>query len=83
MAAKTLKETLAAQIPKLREERKKILTETGNVEISQVSVAQAFGGMRGVKGMICDTSVVEPDKGLIIRGYPIMKIKDRLPEEIF
>lgn len=83
MAAKTLKEKLAEQIPKLREERKRILTESGNVEISQVSVAQAFGGMRGVKGMICDTSVVEPDQGLIIRGYPIMKIKDRLPEEIF
>jgi citrate synthase len=48
-----------------------------------VTVAQAFGGMRGVKGLICDTSVVEPDKGLLVRGIPIGELGDRLPEEIF
>ncbi|MCB2201486.1 citrate (Si)-synthase [bacterium] len=81
--AKTLKEKLAAQIPKLREERAKLVKEHGDKEISKVNITQAIGGMRGVKGMVCDTSVVEPDQGLIIRGTPIMKLKDRLPEEIF
>ncbi len=81
--AKTLKETLAAQIPKLRADRVKLMKGYGAKEISQVTVAQAIGGMRGVKGMVCDTSVVEPDKGLIIRGYPIMKLTNRIPEEIF
>ncbi|UCD63955.1 MAG: citrate (Si)-synthase [Candidatus Zixiibacteriota bacterium] len=81
--AKTIKEKMAGIIPKLREERVAVLKGHGDKKISDVSVAQAFGGMRGVKGMICDTSVVEPDQGLIIRGMPIMKIKDKLPEEIF
>jgi citrate synthase len=81
--AKTLKETMAGLIPKLREERSNLLKEHGDHKISDVTIAQAFGGMRGVKGMVCDTSVVEPDKGLIIRGYPIMKLTDKLPEEIF
>ena len=81
--AKTLKEKLADMIPKLREERQSLLKGHGDVEISKVTIAQAIGGMRGVKGMVCDTSVVEPDKGLIIRGNPIMKLMDRLPEEIF
>ncbi len=81
--AKTLKETFAAQLPKLREERVTLLKKHGEVGISQVSVAQAIGGMRGVKGMVCDTSVVEPDKGLIIRGRPIMELTEKLPEEIF
>ncbi|MBD3402118.1 citrate (Si)-synthase [candidate division GN15 bacterium] len=81
--AKTLKEKLADQIPKLREERTKLVKGHGDHVISQVSVAQAIGGMRGVKGMVCDTSVVEPDKGLIIRGRSILDLKDRLPEEIF
>jgi len=57
--------------------------ELGDKVISGVTVKQAYGGMRGVKGMICDTSVVEPDKGLIIRGYPLLEIKDLWPEEIF
>ena len=81
--AQTLKEKLADMIPRLRDERKALMTEHRDTVISQVTVAQAIGGMRGVKGMVCDTSVVEPDKGLIIRGLPIMKIKDKLPEEVF
>ena len=81
--AQTLKEKLADMIPRLRDERKALMTEHRDTIISQVTVAQAIGGMRGVKGMVCDTSVVEPDKGLIIRGLPIMKIKDKLPEEVF
>jgi citrate synthase len=81
--AKTLNQKLKSLIPKLREERKKLAMSSGDVKISEVSVAQAIGGMRGVKGMVCDTSVVEPDKGLIIRGKPVLKLKDRLPEEIF
>ena len=81
--AKSIKDKLADQIPKLREERKKLVKEHGDKQISDVTIQQAIGGMRGVKAMVCDTSVVEPDKGLIIRGRPIMKIKDKLPEEIF
>ena len=81
--AKTLKEKLGELIPKLREERTTLVKGHGEVKISEVSVAQAIGGMRGVKGMVCDTSVVEPDKGLIIRGIPVMELTEKLPEEIF
>ena len=81
--AKTIKDRMAELIPKWREDRKALMTGHRDAKISEVTVAQAIGGMRGIKGMVCDTSVVEPDKGLIIRGNPIMKIKDKLPEEIF
>ena len=81
--AKTLKETLANMIPKLREERTELMKKHGDVKISDVNIAQAIGGMRGIKGMVCDTSVVEPDKGLIVRGYTLDKLTEKLPEEIF
>ena len=68
-----LKDKFAAMIPALREEAKTVIKGSGDKVISEVTVAQAFGGMRGVKGMICDTSVVEPDKGLIIRGIPLLE----------
>ena len=35
------------------------------------------------RSMICDTSAVSADEGLIIRGYPILQIIDKLPEEVF
>lgn len=79
----TLQERFAALVPEIRKEVAELLKEKGDKVISSVTVKQAYGGMRGVKGLICDTSVVEPDKGLIIRGYPLLEIKDLWPEEIF
>jgi len=79
----SLKEKLAKKVPQLRDETKAIIKEHGEKQISTVNVAQIFGGMRGVKGLICDTSLVEPDTGLIIRGRPIGELTDKLPEEIF
>jgi citrate synthase len=78
-----LERKLEELIPKWRRDRANVLKKYGSVKLSDVSVTQAYGGMRGVKGMICETSLVEPDKGLIIRGYPLLKIKDMWPEETF
>jgi hypothetical protein len=64
----TLQEKLAELIPQWREERVKLIKEKGSVVLTEATVAMAFGGMRGVKGMVCDTSLVEPDTGLIIRA---------------
>jgi citrate synthase len=79
----TLKETLAKKIPPLRDEIKAFVKEHGDKVISEVTLQQAYGGMRGVKALVCDTSVVPPDKGLIIRGTPIGEMKDKLPEAVF
>jgi len=78
-----LKEKLSSIIPQLRSDLQKLLQENGNKVVSEVNLQQLFGGMRGVKSMICDTSFVDPDKGLIIRGHSILELADRLPEEIF
>ncbi len=78
-----LHDALAAKIPAMRKNARDILQAHGDKVISEVTVAQAFGGMRGVKCMICDTSVVDPDLGLTIRGRPISTLTEKLPEEIF
>lgn len=78
-----LKETFAKKVPALRDEIKAFVKENAAKAISEVTVAQAYGGMRGVKALVCDTSVVPPDKGLIIRGKPIAELKNELPEAVF
>ena len=78
-----LQEALSKKIPAWQEDLKKILDENGTKVISEVTIAQAAKGMRGVKSMICDTSAVSADEGLIIRGYPILQITNKLPEEVF
>jgi citrate synthase len=79
----TLKKALERKIPRWREEIRSLVKEHGDEQISQVSVRQAYGGMRGIRCMVCDTSEVPPDIGLMIRGTPIGELKDRTPEEIF
>ena len=79
----TLKEVLQDRILSYREEVKGLMAKHGASVISEVTVAQAYGGMRGVKALICDTSTVSPDKGLIIRGTPLAELTDRSPEEMF
>jgi len=78
-----LRDRLAQQIPDLREEVRTLNKNHANAVISEVTVGQAYGGMRGVKGLVCDTSVVDADKGLAIRGIPIGELANRIPEEIF
>jgi len=79
-----LKDKLASLIPGLRDEMRGIIKGHGAEVISECTIAQAYGGMRGVKSMVCDTSLVEPDTGLIIRGMPLLEgPADMLPEEIF
>lgn len=79
----TLQEKLAEQIPPLREEISELVKAHGDKVISEVTVAQAYGGMRGVKGLVCDTSYVDPNDGLLVRGISILELTDKLPEEIF
>lgn len=78
-----LQTRLKELIPGLRDEVKNISKNFGSKVISEVTVEQAYGGMRAVKGLICDTSEVPPDKGLIIRGTPIAELANKLPEEVF
>lgn len=78
-----LQDHLASKIPAWREQIRELIAEHGDTVISEVTVAQAFGGQRGVKCIVCDTSVVTPDRGLLLRGRPILELADRAPAEIF
>jgi len=78
-----LQNKLAKLIPEWRSETSALVKAHGDKKISDVTVLQAYGGMRGVKAMICDTSEVPPDVGLLIRGTPIGQLADKTPEDIF
>ena len=77
-----LLEKLEQKIPNWREDVRTLISDSGSSVISEVSLKQAYGGMRGVKGLVCDTSSVSEDTGLIIRGIPLLDIIEILPEEV-
>lgn len=79
----TIQKTLERRIPEWRREVHDLIAAHGDDRIGEVNVRQAYGGARGVKCMVCDTSEVPPDVGLLVRDTPIADLKDRTPEEIF
>lgn len=39
-----------------------------------------YGGMRGIKGLVCETSVLDPEEGIRFRGYSIPECQKLLPK---
>jgi citrate synthase len=66
-----------------RTEAKEILETGADKVISEVTVSQAFGGMRGIVALVCDTSWVPQDKGLIIRGKMLKDVVHVTPRDAF
>lgn len=75
-----LKERFYVKSLELRAEIKNILKESGNKKIDEVTLSQMFGGMRGVKSMLWETSQLDPIEGIRFRGFSIPQLKDKLPK---
>ncbi len=78
-----LHKILSEKIPIWQDEIRSVIQEKGNQKVGDVIASQLYGGMRGIKGLTCETSAVSADKGLIIRGYPLLDITHISPEEVF
>ena len=44
------------------------------------SFTQMYGGMRGMKGLVTETSVLDADEGIRFRGYTIPECQELLPK---
>ena len=76
----TLKETLARKIEEHRPRTVKLLKEHGDVKLSDVTIAQAIGGARGVRCLVTDTSYLDPMEGIRFRGKTIPETFAALPK---
>jgi len=75
-----LKEKLHEKIEAWRPRTVKLLKEHGDVKIGEVTMAQAIGGMRGVKSLVTDISYLDPMEGIRFRGYTIPEVLEKLPK---
>lgn len=75
-----LKETLKAKIDEWRPRTTKLIKEYGDTKLGDVTIGQAIGGMRGVKGLVTDISYLDPNEGIRFRGYTIPEVLEKLPK---
>jgi citrate synthase len=76
----SLKEKFASTLEPMRDKVKTMIKEHGDTKISDVTVAQAYGGMRGVKCMVTETSALDPFEGIRFRGFNIPELREKLPK---
>lgn len=75
-----LKEQLFAKIEEHRPRTRRLVKEFGDVKIGDVTIAQAIGGMRGVKCLTTDISYLDPYEGIRFRGMTIPETFAALPK---
>ncbi|GFZ44123.1 citrate synthase [Saitozyma sp. JCM 24511] len=78
--AQSLKDRMAELIPKEIEEVKAVRAAYGNKSFGEYTVDQAYGGMRGIKGLIWEGSVLDADEGIRFRGKTIPECQAELPK---
>lgn len=70
---KTKSDTVAAEI-------KDLLKEHGNKKIGEVTLSQVYQGMRGITGLVTETSLLDAQEGIRFRGYSIPELQQKLPK---
>jgi citrate synthase len=75
-----LKERLAELLPKKQQEILEFRKEHGAHSLGEVTVDMVYGGMRGIKGLLWEGSLLDPEEGIRFRGYTISECQARLPK---
>jgi citrate synthase len=75
-----LKEQFKAKADALNAEIKTILKEHGTKKIGEVTLAQVYQGMRGITGLVTETSLLDAQEGIRFKGYSIPELQEKLPK---
>ncbi|MGB3116910.1 MAG: citrate (Si)-synthase, eukaryotic [Ferruginibacter sp.] len=75
-----LKERFASKFETVSTEIKEIIKEHGNKKIGEVSLSQVYQGMRGITGLVTETSLLDSQEGIRFRGYTIPELQEKLPK---
>ena len=60
-------------------EIKDLLKEHGNKKAGEVTLSQIYQGMRGITGLVTETSLLDAQEGIRFRGYSIPELQSKLP----
>ncbi len=75
-----LKNRFKTKADEVGNEIKELLKEHGNRKIGEVTLSQAYQGMRGITGLVTETSLLDAQDGIKFRGYTIPELKEKLPK---
>ncbi|KAK3791304.1 hypothetical protein RRG08_012491 [Elysia crispata] len=74
-----LKDVMEKTIPEKQREVIEFRKKYGGSKVGEVTVDMMYGGMRGIRGLVTETSVLDPDEGIRFRGFSIPECQEKLP----
>ncbi len=74
-----LKEHFYETAIKSAEEIKALIKEHGETVVDNVTLSQVYQGMRGITGLVTETSLLDANEGIRFRGYSIPELIEKLP----
>ncbi len=75
-----IKERFKTKADTANTEIKDLLKEHGNKKIGEVTLSQVYQGMRGITGLVTETSLLDAQEGIRFRGYSIPELQEKLPK---
>lgn len=75
-----LKQKFQEKSQALKAEMQALLKQHGNLKVDEVVLSQVYGGARGIKMMMWETSSLDAQKGIRFRGYSIPELQEVLPK---
>lgn len=75
-----IKDRFQAKADIVAAEVKDLLKEHGNKVIGEVLLSQIYQGMRGITGLVTETSLLDAQDGIRFRGYSIPQLREKLPK---
>src|ERR1700755_3558248 len=75
-----VKERFKVKADAVAAEIKDMLKEHGNKKIGEVKLSQIYQGMRGMTGLVTETSLLDAQEGIRFRGYSIPELREKLPK---
>ena len=75
-----IKDRFKAKADIIKAEIKEILKEHGQKKIWEVTLSQVYQGMRGITGLVTETSLLDAQEGIRFRGYTIPELQQKLPK---
>eukprot|EP00052_Salpingoeca_macrocollata_P000142 m.18793 g.18793 ORF g.18793 m.18793 type:complete len:463 (-) comp10249_c1_seq1:174-1562(-) len=75
-----LKERLAELIPEKQKEVMDFRQQHKDTVVDTFTVDQVYGGMRSIKCMVTETSVLDPNEGIRYRGFTLDELQEKLPK---
>ena len=73
-----IKDRFKEKADKTANEIKALLKEHGEKKIGEVTLSQAYQGMRGITGLVTETSLLDAQEGIRFRGYTIPELREKL-----